>query len=113
MHAGNVIMRIGTALMLAPASLAAQSTDGMQAAARDTGVSGIWILANLAYAGMRAQDNPSGVWRILSFLFGFPGTLISWLFVKEGSDRAYGVDLPRSRARAAEPPDVQFVRRDR
>ena len=63
--------------------------------ARDTGVSGLWMLANISYAGMRAQDNPSGVWRVLSFIFGFPGTLLSWLVIQEGSERAYGIDLPR------------------
>jgi len=60
------------------------------------GVSGIWVLANLSYAGMRAQNNrrDSG-WRILAFIFGFPGTLLTLLAVREGSERAYGVDLPR------------------
>ena len=60
----------------------------------DTGVSALWMLSNICYAGMKAQANPSVVWRILSFLFGFPGTLLSWFVVSEGSERAYGIDLP-------------------
>jgi hypothetical protein len=62
-----------------------------------TGVSAIWVLANICYAGMRAQDHPSRLWRVMSFLFGFPGTLVSWLVVKEGSNRAYGINLPPRR----------------
>ena len=38
-----------------------------------TGVSAIWLLANICYAGMRAQGHPSSLWRVVSFLFGFPG----------------------------------------
>jgi hypothetical protein len=61
----------------------------------DAGVSAIWMLSNFCYAGMRAQANPSAGWRVLSFLFGFPGTLLTLLVVKEGGERAYVVDLPR------------------
>jgi hypothetical protein len=32
---------------------------------------------------------------VLAFLFGLPGTLLTMLVVTEGSERAYGVDLPR------------------
>lgn len=60
---------------------------------RHTGVSGLWILANISYAGMRAQNHPSWGWRIVSFIFGFPGTLLSFLVVREGSGRAYGINL--------------------
>lgn len=62
-----------------------------------SGVSAVWLLANICYAGMRAQGHPSRFWRVVSFLFGFPGTLLSWLVVKEGSDRAYGINLPPRR----------------
>jgi hypothetical protein len=80
--------------------LAALGADGMpglgaQQSIQDTGVSGIWILANISYAGMRAQSNPSTGWRILSFLFGLPGTLITYLAVAEGSERAYGIAIPK------------------
>ncbi|GGG94781.1 hypothetical protein [Silvibacterium dinghuense] len=59
------------------------------------GVGAIWVLANASYAGMRAQAHSSIAWRVLSFIFGFPGTLLSFLVIREGSERAYGVDLPR------------------
>lgn len=51
------------------------------------------MLANISYAGMLAQNNPDRVWRIISFIFGLPGTVVSALAVKEGSMRAYGIDL--------------------
>lgn len=63
--------------------------------AEDTGVSALWILANISYAGMKAQGHPGFGWRCLSFIFGFPGTLISLFVVREGGERAYGIDLPR------------------
>ena len=63
------------------------------------GVSALWVLANVSYAGMRAQGSKSWVWRIVSFLVGFPGTGVSWLFVKEGGGRAYGIALPRANER--------------
>jgi hypothetical protein len=63
--------------------------------AGDAGVSGLWVLANFCYAGMRAQAHPSTGWRVVSFIFGFPGTLVSMLVIAEGGERAYGVDLPR------------------
>lgn len=65
---------------------------------QDHGVSVIWVLANISYAGMRAQDSPNKGWRILAFIFGLGGTLISFFAVKEGSERAYGIDLPRRRS---------------
>ncbi len=55
----------------------------------------LWILANISYAGMRAQSNPSARWRILSFLVGLPGTLLSFFVIGEGSGRAYGIDIPK------------------
>ncbi len=61
----------------------------------NTGASGIWILANISYAGMRAQGSQSHWWRFFAFIFGFPGTLVTWLAVDENSERAYGVALPR------------------
>ena len=61
----------------------------------NTGISGLWVLANISYAGMRAQNNSSNLWRILAFIFGLPGTIVTFFAVKEGNDRAYGIDLPR------------------
>ncbi len=63
----------------------------------NVGSGAVWILANFCYAGMKAQGHPSRLWRILSFIFGFPGTLLSFFVVREGSGRAYGVDLPKHR----------------
>ena len=62
---------------------------------RDAGISGVWILANISYAGMRAQNNSRARWHVLSFILGFPGTLLSWFVIVEGSERAYGIDLPK------------------
>lgn len=74
-------------------TLSAQSSNQVQA----TGASAIWILANFCYAGMRAQDSSSAGWRIVAFLFGLPGTIVTWLAVAEGEERIYGVELPRRR----------------
>ncbi|NYZ63414.1 hypothetical protein [Luteimonas deserti] len=78
------------------AAIAAETTSQAQQSAR-FGVSGLWVLANISYAGMRAQNNPSAGWRILAFISGFPGTLISFLVVPEGGERAYGIEIPRKR----------------
>lgn len=61
----------------------------------NTGISGLWVLANVSFAGMRAQNNRSVFWRTLAFIFGLPGTIVTFFAVAEGSDRAYGIDLPR------------------
>jgi hypothetical protein len=76
------------------ASSHAFAADGVERVG-NTGVSGIWILANMSYAGMRAQGSQSHWWRFFAFIFGFPGTLVTWLAVDENSERAYGVSLPR------------------
>ncbi len=78
-------------LLLVPA---AAHASGIVSTSQNTGVSGIWMLANISYAGMRAQNHPS-VWRLIAFLVGFPGTLITLLAVNEGGERAYGVDIPK------------------
>lgn len=61
----------------------------------DTGVSAIWIFANISYSAMRAQNHPSTVWRIITFIFGFPGTLLSMLIIREGECNAYGIHFPK------------------
>ena len=69
-----------------------------QARARDAAIHGysmFSVLGNLAYAGMRAQGSDNKLARTLAFVAGFPGTLITYFLVDEGSERAYGVDLPR------------------
>lgn len=85
----------GTTAVFSSLVAAAESMGQTQTVFRYTGVSGIWMLANISYAGMRAQSNPHRGWRITSFIFGSPGTLVSDLAVKEGSERVYGFDLPR------------------
>ena len=77
----------------ASTALAQQTNTQLQI--RDTGISGLWILANISYAGMRAQNHRSVVWRMLAFIFGLPGTLVTFFAVTEGCERAYGIDLPR------------------
>lgn len=60
------------------------------------GGSALWGFANLSYAGMRAQNDPNNNgWRTGAFIFGLPGTLVSLACVDEGSERVYGVDIPR------------------
>lgn len=76
------------------ASSHALAPDGVERVG-NTGASGIWLLANISYAGMRAQGSQSKGWRIVAFIFGFPGTFVSFLAVDENSERAYGIDLPR------------------
>jgi hypothetical protein len=39
-------------------------------------------------------------WRIIAFIFGFPGTLLTYLLVDEGSEKAYGIEMPRKAAAA-------------
>lgn len=63
------------------------------------GFSMINLLGNVAYAGMRAQGSKDGLGRFLAFVAGFPGTLVSYFVVEEGSERAYGVDVPRRQPR--------------
>lgn len=55
----------------------------------------ITVLANMAYAGMRAQDiKETEFWRSLAFICGFPGTLFTYFAVVEGSEVVYGVRMP-------------------
>jgi hypothetical protein len=82
-----------------PAAAAADAAPSSSVASvGSTGVSGLWVLANISYAGMRAQGSPSEGWRIAAFILGFPGTLVSYFVVDEGRCRAYGIHLsPRHR----------------
>jgi len=59
------------------------------------GVSAVWVFANLSFTAMRAQGSGSTFWKVLSFILGFPGTLLTLFVVSEGSERAYGIDMPR------------------
>ncbi|HEY2469435.1 MAG TPA: hypothetical protein VGI45_16560 [Terracidiphilus sp.] len=91
----SLVVLLAGSVSCATATLA-QANVTAQSQMQDTGISGLWVLANISYAGMRAQDNQSALWRTLAFIFGLPGTAITFLAVDEGSDRAYGIDLPRS-----------------
>jgi hypothetical protein len=62
---------------------------------QDPGTSGVWLLANVSFAGMRARNNGSLFSRTLAFIFGLPGTTVTFFAVAEGSERAYGIDLPQ------------------
>ncbi|HLH02918.1 MAG TPA: hypothetical protein VKX25_09120 [Bryobacteraceae bacterium] len=61
----------------------------------ESGVSALWIFANLSFTAMRAQATGSTFWKVVTFIFGFPGTLLTLLVVTRGSERAYGIDMPR------------------
>lgn len=65
------------------------------------GLSMINVLSNIAYAGMRAQGSKDSLARFFTFWVGFPGTLVSYFLVDEGSERAYGIDLPRKHHRSS------------
>ncbi len=54
----------------ASTALAQQTNTPLQI--RDTGISGLWVLANVSFAGMRAQNHRSVAWRTLAFIFGLP-----------------------------------------
>jgi hypothetical protein len=84
-----------TAAWLTP-SLVWAAEEGTQDRVVKTGVSGVWVLCNISYAGMRAQNHPSRGWRIAAFIFGLPGTIVTYFAVREGAHRAYGVKLPPS-----------------
>jgi len=90
------LAQLTTLFALFPAAAAAQESSA-GTTVQDTGISALWMLANISYAGMRAQNNPHTGWRIVAFIFGFPGTLITLLAVREGGERAYGIDLPAKR----------------
>jgi hypothetical protein len=62
------------------------------------GISAIWIFANLSFTGMRAQGAGTTFWKVVTFVLGFPGTLLTFLVVARGSERAYGIDMPRKRS---------------
>ena len=93
------ITRCGLAIIgvaLSGAAYAQQAMDG-GTTVRTSGISGIWVLANVSFAGMRAQGSRNTFWRLMAFLFGLPGTLLTLLVVPYGGERAYGVDIPKKR----------------
>lgn len=51
---------------------------------------------NMSYAIMRAQGKEDMAhYQIPVFLLGFPATLVTWICVTKGSEKAYGMDFPR------------------
>lgn len=85
-------------LLAATVASADTAQDEATRLARDGGLSAIWILANVSYAGMRAQASRNLLGRVVAFALGLPGTLLSLIVVSSDGERAYGVDLPRRRA---------------
>jgi hypothetical protein len=59
------------------------------------GSAAVWVFANLSFTAMRAQAKGSPFWKVVTFIFGFPGTLLTLMVVEKGSERAYGIDMPR------------------
>ena len=85
-----------TILFIMPSQVFADIKTEMIYREHNVGKAAIWIFANLHYAGLRAQNSSNKTWRIISFIFGFPGTLLSYFFVEEGKERMYGVDMPKN-----------------
>jgi len=93
----NAIRRVLVVLfwIFVPANAFAQEAFGINPTTMtNTGVSGIWILANISYAGMRAQGSDQTGWPIVAFIFGLPGTLLTFLVVPDSGGSAYGIYLP-------------------
>jgi hypothetical protein len=61
----------------------------------DEGVSAVWVFANISFTAMHAQETGSPFWKVVTFIFGFPGTLLTLMVVSKGSERAYGIDMPK------------------
>jgi hypothetical protein len=78
-----------------PSLAAAFQTGQAVPTGTEGGVSAIWIFANLSFTGMWAQDHKSTFWKAVSFVFGLPATLLTLIVVDRGSERAYGIDMPR------------------
>jgi hypothetical protein len=65
----------------------------------------VGVMAKFSYAGMRAQGSLLRGWRVLAFIFGLPGTLVTYLAVEEDSETAYGVALPKHKPPSSPPTD--------
>ena len=51
------------------------------------------LLCNFSYAGMRAQNAQNDIGRTITFIGGFPCSVVTYFAVEEGSNRCYGVEL--------------------
>ena len=78
-------------------ALAAESVSTLHRIIGNGALTGAWIMANLCFAGMRAQNHPSTTWRVVAFACGLPFTLVTYFVVGEGSERAFGVEIPKLR----------------
>ncbi len=88
---------VGALVAMISAALSDKRRWTRSRSAGNVGASGHWVLASICFAGMRAQNSPRAGWRIVAFLFGFPGTLVTYFVPAEGSERAYGIEISRKR----------------
>ena len=59
------------------------------------GMGALSTLANISYAGMRAQgDEENNTKAVIAFVVGLPYTICTYVAVDEGSNKAYGIHLP-------------------
>jgi hypothetical protein len=58
------------------------------------GIDAVWVFANLSFTGMRTQAKGSMFWKVVTFIFGFPGTLLTLLLVNKGSDGLMELTCP-------------------
>ena len=89
--------RLALALEAISSSTAAQGISTPPTGS-EGGASAVWIFANLSFTGMRAQDTGTTFWKVVTFILGFPGTLLTLLIIDRGGERAYGIDMPRKRS---------------
>ena len=55
----------------------------------------LWLFSNFLYMCLRAQGKKETEYiRIMSFLCGFPHTIISYCCIDFGSKNAFGIELP-------------------
>jgi len=87
------LCRLSALLLVLPAFASAEDLSAPVGA--QGGASVLWIFANLSFTGMWAQAKGATLWKVIAFILGFPGTLLTLIIVKAGSERAYGIDLPR------------------
>ncbi|MDT8067744.1 MAG: hypothetical protein ROO76_06205 [Terriglobia bacterium] len=60
------------------------------------GISALWTFSNLSFTAMRAQDRGLLFWKVVTFIFGFPATLLTLIVFTPNGERPCGIDLPRA-----------------
>ena len=75
------------------------------------GMGALSTLANISYAGMRAQNDPNNEFqRMLAFVVGLPHSVVTLACVSEGSNKAYGIHLPPPQRNMYDPTsDVSMI----